>query len=555
VEGDANSRVTLALRNGVMGGAVRWGDELYDLAYLGDNLYAIYQVDEQSLPPHAQPLSPNVGGQVTAAGQGNETTPSAGYVIDLMVIYTPASRNRYGQAGLESQILAAVEDANQAYLNSQIDMQLNLIHLAEIAYTESGSMNQTLAELRGTSDGKMDEVHNWRDRYGADLVAMISEDVNYCGLAYVMTSNSVSFASSAFSVVHSACLSSLTLAHELGHNQGNVHDRESSLDANGNLIYGVYPYSFGYRVCGKFRTIMAYYCDKATRIERFANPNVDWRNEPTGIAYEVDPANAADTARSMSDTAATIASFRTSGPANPPAAPANLVAAALSHSQVDLAWSDAADDESGFHIERSLDQMNWSRIAAVGANTIVYHDAGLDANTTYHYRVRGYNSAGVSDYSNVASAATPDRLAVASIHVHDLAGVASGVTRARWQAEVTATVQDANEQPVANAVISGVWGDGASDSSICATGSNGQCQMAKNDLKRNVLSISFTVTDVAYPDQTYQYDVGSNHINTVSISVTVAREQLNAQGNSGEVIEEEGAVIFHNSIFLPLVIR
>ncbi len=81
-------------------------------------------------------------------------------------------------------------------------------------------------------------------------------------------------------------------------------------------------------------------------------------------------------------------------PLAPPAAPTGLSATAVSVSRIDLAWSDAADNEAGFEIERSPDGATWSLLATVGANVLAYRDDGLDDDTAYHYRVRAGNDAG-----------------------------------------------------------------------------------------------------------------------------------------------------------------
>src|SRR3546814_7205664 len=49
------------------------------------------------------------------------------------------------------------------------------------------------------------------------------------------------------------------LSHEIGHNLGSTHDRET-MSASGHLDYGVYQSSFGYRQDGPpaFATVMAY---------------------------------------------------------------------------------------------------------------------------------------------------------------------------------------------------------------------------------------------------------------------------------------------------------
>ena len=48
----------------------------------------------------------------------------------------------------------------------------------------------------------MDELHALRDAYGADVVSLIEDDPQYCGIAYRMATLATSFESSAFNVVH-----------------------------------------------------------------------------------------------------------------------------------------------------------------------------------------------------------------------------------------------------------------------------------------------------------------------------------------------------------------
>ncbi len=82
-----------------------------------------------------------------------------------MVVYTPKARiNASGQAGIESKIANAVAMANQAYLNSQIDMQLNVVYTGEISYAETGNTSTSLTNLAGINDGQMDAVHALRDQ-------------------------------------------------------------------------------------------------------------------------------------------------------------------------------------------------------------------------------------------------------------------------------------------------------------------------------------------------------------------------------------------------------
>jgi len=85
----------------------------------------------------------------------------------------------------------------------------------------------------------------------------------------------------------------------------------------------------------------------------------------------------------------------------PPNAPSNLSATAVSASQINLSWRDNSDNETGFKIYR-----NGSYLTSVGANVTGYQNTGLNCGTSYSYYVKAYNSAGESETSNTASATT-----------------------------------------------------------------------------------------------------------------------------------------------------
>lgn len=86
--------------------------------------------------------------------------------------------------------------------------------------------------------------------------------------------------------------------------------------------------------------------------------------------------------------------------------PSLFSATAVSSSQINLTWSDVAN-ETGFKIERRLGSSgSWSQIATRSANVTSYSDTGRIADTAYSYRVRAYNASGDSDPSNVRSATT-----------------------------------------------------------------------------------------------------------------------------------------------------
>lgn len=90
-----------------------------------------------------------------------------------------------------------------------------------------------------------------------------------------------------------------------------------------------------------------------------------------------------------------------------PAAPTVLTATAVSGSQINLAWTDNANNEDGFILEsKPSSSLTFSVLTTLGANVTSYSNTGLAAVTGYDYRVRAYNAGGNSGYSNIATATT-----------------------------------------------------------------------------------------------------------------------------------------------------
>lgn len=102
-----------------------------------------------------------------------------------------------------------------------------------------------------------------------------------------------------------------------------------------------------------------------------------------------------------------VFSFTTQAGPLPPAPPSNLIATALSVSQVGLTWVDNSTDETGFKIERKTGTGGtFAQIATQVPNVTGFLDSGLAASTQYCYRVRATNAGGDSAYSNEACATT-----------------------------------------------------------------------------------------------------------------------------------------------------
>jgi titin len=107
--------------------------------------------------------------------------------------------------------------------------------------------------------------------------------------------------------------------------------------------------------------------------------------------------------------ASNIASATTVGSSSPtsaPAAPSSLSASAASSSQINLSWTNNANNQDGFYIYQSPDGTNFTLVASTAAGVTSYSITGLSASTPYYFKVSAYNPVGTSGYTSVANATT-----------------------------------------------------------------------------------------------------------------------------------------------------
>jgi hypothetical protein len=89
-------------------------------------------------------------------------------------------------------------------------------------------------------------------------------------------------------------------------------------------------------------------------------------------------------------------------------APASVLATNGATCEINLLWFNNDSTVNGFMIERATSLLGpWTQIARVPASPTSYQDTTVVPNGIYYYRLRSYNSAGVSGYSNVAIGTAP----------------------------------------------------------------------------------------------------------------------------------------------------
>jgi hypothetical protein len=90
-----------------------------------------------------------------------------------------------------------------------------------------------------------------------------------------------------------------------------------------------------------------------------------------------------------------------------PATPSALAATVITWDRIDLSWIDNSYNEDGFKIERATSPAGlWSEIASVGSDVTTWSDTTVTCDVIYYYRVRAYQSAAGSPYSDIVNANT-----------------------------------------------------------------------------------------------------------------------------------------------------
>lgn len=253
----------------------------YELRYAGGGIHEARRVDHDAMAPCGvnSETAPLLTVPPAATVRTPTTAADTATTMDVMVCYTPAAATLAGgTTAIIAEIHSAIASANLAYANSLVTQRLSLVHTHEVSYTESGSMVTDASRLQASADGFMDEVHALRDLYRADFVHLLTDHpgTGTCGIAYTLTSASPDYA---FGVTDVACLGAETLAHELAHNMGCVHDRDNA------PVPGRDSYSYGHRWVSTdtftYRSVMAY--APGTRVKHFSNPDVEYIGTATGV--------------------------------------------------------------------------------------------------------------------------------------------------------------------------------------------------------------------------------------------------------------------------------
>ncbi len=304
---DPMNAVILVKNGNKITGSIRKDGQLYKLLPLKNTNHVLVKIDESKMPPD-HPAGVKNGVEVDHSSEkapplkhnnvmkaGIPSTAMA-TVITVGVVGTPAARAASGDfTGL---VNLAVAETNQGYRNSGINIQMDLVRIGKTKFESTGDFSRDLESWKITNDGRWDFWPRERNRVKADVMILITNTDDSCGIAYVNASQSY-----AYGVVAQDCATgNYTFAHEIGHVQGALHDIANDPDTSPRA------YAHGYQSPdNRWRTIMAYNCDDddgCPRLNYWSNPAKTYQGQAMGNESR------ANNTRVLNETSSLVSGFR-----------------------------------------------------------------------------------------------------------------------------------------------------------------------------------------------------------------------------------------------------
>ncbi|MFJ5283517.1 zinc-dependent metalloprotease family protein [Pseudomonas sp. NPDC088429] len=269
VDLDSLNSATIVRDGDELYGTLRVAGQIYTLEKVENGQHVLVKVDESKFAPEGEPI---VLKGVVEPAQPLGASPDTTGPIRVLIVTTVQSR------GLsEAEIANAFSLANQANAATGIQGTFQYAGRYNSNYNETGDSRNDLGNLKNVNHAGLGvPTTQARNANRADMVALITQNAkDVCGIAFAGVAVD---RTGVFSLTNRSCISNYTFHHELGHNMGGYHNWEPGAPVSDP------SYANGYRIPGKFRTIMSYACttQACSQINQWSSPRVTYQGVPLG---------------------------------------------------------------------------------------------------------------------------------------------------------------------------------------------------------------------------------------------------------------------------------
>jgi len=260
----------------------------------------VYRVSQIKLTPKFKTMHPDSDGKVgklRRRKRNENIITDTDLIIDIGVMYTEEAKKSMGwsDAVMISHIHNANDGTNLLCERSLTAIRYRIVFIMptqDINFKEPQSTTKGWDKLlfgyKKESDGILDEVHDYRNQYGADFLLLVNDNNKFCGSGFILNSYTPSWAFSNYNV---ECMNSQVWAHELGHQQGCEHDRYTVDTSRYDATFQGYGHCWddaSSTNCTCYSSVMVYQCNtpkgcKSCRVrDYYSNVNVIDAGNPTG---------------------------------------------------------------------------------------------------------------------------------------------------------------------------------------------------------------------------------------------------------------------------------
>jgi hypothetical protein len=264
---DDKSTAVFSIKNNKVSGFVKLSDHsAYEIHPISEELHALVRIETAGGDENEFDY---IQDDSVEPGLWEHDEQSSNEIAKIRVLYAYTNQSRY-KFGNSPELYASTLNTslNSSHVRSNSLARFDVAGTLDTNVTET-NMNSLLSNMKNKNTPLGAGIAQKQKKTQADLIVLISELGG--GLAYRSGMHSVVSANQA--------ISNNTLAHEIGHNFGLNH---------GEKEQGITAYANGYRVAGKFSTIMSKRTTGGTAINFFSNPQLKFNGDPIGTVSSND---------------------------------------------------------------------------------------------------------------------------------------------------------------------------------------------------------------------------------------------------------------------------